>query len=127
MLRIILIFSILLLTSCASTHMKQYVGKDIREVVLDSGPPFNVMDMGEGVRAFQFMWGGGSFIVPAQTTTSGSLTSSGNAAWYSSTSLSTGGGVVNSEGCIISYLTKWDEQRKSWVVYEYRIPKSLVC
>lgn len=60
-----------LLSGCASTHMAQYVDKDIREVILDSGPPINVMDMGQGVRAFQFRWGGGTFVVPQLPTATG--------------------------------------------------------
>src|SRR5690554_4707351 len=59
----IALFSVFLL-GCVSTHMKQYLGKDIREVVLDSGPPVNAIDMEGGVRAFQFMWGGGTYRVP---------------------------------------------------------------
>jgi len=53
---ILAVVLLLLLSGCVSTHMKQYMGMDIREVILDSGPPLNAMDMGGGVRAFQFRW-----------------------------------------------------------------------
>ena len=39
------------LRGCVTTHMKQYLDKDIRKVVLDSGPPVNAMDMGNSVRS----------------------------------------------------------------------------
>ncbi len=124
---IIAVFSFFALTACASTHMKQYISQDIREVVLDSGPPINVFDLTDGKRAFQFRWGGGSYVVPTHTTTTGVVTAVGNNAWYSSSSLTTGGGVISSEGCIISYITSWDEARDAWIVTNYRIPKQLVC
>jgi hypothetical protein len=112
---------------CASTHMKQYLGKDIREVVLDSGPPINAFDMSDGTRAFQFRWGGGTYVIPQTTTTTGSVTAVGNSAWFQSQSIATGGGVVTSEGCVITYLARWDQQRQSWIVSNYRYPKGLVC
>lgn len=67
-----------ILSGCVSTHMKQYIGRDIREVILDDGPPVNAMDMGNGVRAFQFRIGGGTYRLPSTTTTSGTLTGYGN-------------------------------------------------
>jgi hypothetical protein len=112
---------------CASTHMQQYVGKDIREVMLDNGPPMNAFDMGDGTRAFQFRWGGGTFAVPQSSTTTGSVTAVGNSAWFQRQSISTGGGVVTSEGCVITYLARWEQQRQAWIVSNYRIPKQLVC
>ena len=114
---------LLFLSGCVSTHMKQYIGMDIREVILDSGPPLNAMDMGGGVRAFQFRWGGGS--IPSITTTDGTITSYGNSAWLSSTSITIGGGI--SEGCLISYMTTWNSVRQTWVVTDIRYPKRLLC
>lgn len=116
-----------LLLGCVSTHMKQYLGKDIREVVLDSGPPVNALDMGEGVRAFQFRWGGGTYRVPTTTTTTGNVNTYGNSAWFNSTSITSGGGVIHSEGCLISYLTEWDDALKTWIVKDIRYPKRLAC
>ena len=119
--------ALLMLVGCASTHMKQYMGKDIREVILDSGPPINAMDMENGVRVFQFRWGGGSFTVPQTTTTTGTVTGYGNTAWLNSSSITHGGGTYTSEGCVITYMTTWSEARKTWVVTSYRFPKQLVC
>jgi len=114
-------------SACASTHMKQYQGRDIRDVVLDSGPPVNVFDYGDGRRVFQFRWGGGTYVVPQSTTTTGSVSAIGNTAWYQQQSITTGGGTVTSEGCIISYITTWSEERQAWVVTEYHVPPQLVC
>ena len=107
--------------------MKQYVGKDIREVVLDSGPPVSAMDMGEGSRAFQFRWGGGTYVLPQTTTGTGTARTVGNTTWFEGRAITTPGGVVHSEGCVITYMTTWDAQRNAWVVTGYRVPKQLVC
>lgn len=122
-----ILFFALLASGCVSTEMKSFVGKDIREVILVNGPPINAMDMGDGVRAFQFKWGGGSFTVPQTSRTSGNVTMIGNTAWLDSTTITTGGGTFRSDGCIISYLTKWDKAREGWIVTGYRYPKQLVC
>jgi hypothetical protein len=126
-LRVAILAGILLGTGCASTHMNQYMGKDIREVILDSGPPINAMDMGDGTRAFQFRWGGGTFAMPQTTTTSGTATSVGSSTWFQGQTISSGGGIVTSEGCVITYITNWNGQLKTWVVSAYRIPRQLVC
>jgi len=122
----LLVISILM-AGCASTHMKQYMGKDIREVIIDNGPPFNAFDMGDGRRAFQFYWGGGTYTVPQTTTITGSTNTIGNSSWYSGTAITTGGGTVTSKGCILTYFAKWDEAKKAWVITEYRVPNQLVC
>ena len=49
---------IIFLAGCASTEMKSYIGQDIREVILTNGQPIGAIEMGNGTRAFQFMWGG---------------------------------------------------------------------
>jgi hypothetical protein len=116
-----------LVTGCVSTEMKSYIGKDIREVILVNGPPFNAMDMGDEVRAFQFRWGGGSFTVPQTTRTTGNVTFYGNSAWLNARSITTGGNTFHSEGCIISYLTEWSARSEGWIVTDYRYPKQLVC
>ncbi len=113
--------------ACASTHMQQYMGKDIREVVLDSGPPINMLDMGDGRRAFQFRWGGGEFVLPQTTTMTGNSTIIGNTAWHSGSAITSGGGVIASEGCVITYFARRDESRKAWIVTDFQMPKQMVC
>ncbi len=36
---------VLSLSSCASSVMKDYIGKNINEYILDYGPPVNVLDL----------------------------------------------------------------------------------
>jgi hypothetical protein len=67
---------------CASSHMKPFIGKDVRYVVIEDGIPANVFDLPDGLRAFQFRWGGGRIYVPKTTTANGQLQVVGNQAWY---------------------------------------------
>ncbi len=113
----------LLLAGCVSTHMQQYIGRDIREVIVDSGPPVNTLDMGGGRRAFQFYWGGGDIIVPASG--SGTATVIGNTVYASSVSYP--GGVVHSEGCLITYFARQAEGSDAWIVTEIAYPKRVFC
>ncbi len=126
-LSFLLTFILVVITGCASTHMKQYIGKDVREIIIDSGPPINAFDMGDGRRAFQFRWGGGTYVMPQTTTVTGSATAIGNTSWYSGSAITSGGGAVTSEGCILTYFARWNSERKAWIVTEYRVPKQLVC
>ena len=118
---IILIFSIVM-SGCASTEMKSYIGKDIREVVLTNGQPLGALDMGNGVRAFQFIWGGTTTTaVRAQTEIQG------NSEWFGKADIRSSGSALMSNGCIVAYLTRYDDSRKGWIIFDYRIPQKLVC
>lgn len=118
---------ILFLTSCVSSHMAKYVGEDIREVIIDSGNPVNAFDMPDGERAFQFYWGGGTYQSPHITSTVGLLTLSGNTAWTTATSITTGGYLVDNKGCLITYIAIWNEAKNGWIVKDTRYPKRTVC
>lgn len=113
-----------LLAGCASTQMRQYVGKDIREVMLDAGQPWDAMDMGDGVRAFVYPFGGGTYTFPAVSTTTGTISRSG---WLDATTITRPGGTVSMPPCRMTYLTRWNPATQGWVVHDYRIPKELVC
>ena len=115
---------VLFVTGCVSSHMKQYIGKDISYVMIDSGKPVNVFDMPNGLKAYQFYWGGGDFVVPQTTTTQGSINSFGQ---FSSTTTTTPGGVYSSKGCLITYFTKEDKKTKRWIVVDISYPNNLVC
>lgn len=113
--------------ACVSTHMKRYIGKDVRYIVLDDGQPENVMDMPDGLRAFQFRWGGGAYQVPKTTTTDGQIQLVGNSVYYSEKKLESGGAIMESPGCRITYFAKWDQEKKGWIVVRISYPKKLVC
>jgi hypothetical protein len=122
MKKLIVVLAIVI-SGCVSTQMKSYVAKDIREVVLASGQPVGVVDMGDGTRAFQFMIGGGG---PSQGISSQN-SAQVNSDWYGKSTVTSTGGAVLSSGCLVSYITRWDESRQAWIVTDYRYPKKLVC
>src|SRR5690242_18299146 len=66
---------------CVSTHMKRFVGKDVRYVQVEDGQPIRVFDLPDGKRAFQFLWGGGTYVVPKTTTSQGSVQLVGDEAY----------------------------------------------
>lgn len=127
MIRILAIALLVLVAGCVSTEMKAYMDKDIREVILVNGPPINELDMGGGIRAFQFKWGGGTIVVPQTIRTTGQVNTYGNTAMVNTTTTTTGGQVIHSEGCTISYLARWSDERQGWIIVDYRYPKQLVC
>ena len=86
-----------------------------------------MFDLPDGRRAFQYFWGGGTYQIPKTATTQGQVTMIGSTAWYSEQKIESGGQVIESNGCRITYLTKWDTVRKGWIVMEITYPKRLVC
>ena len=119
----LLITATILLNGCDSAHMKQFVGKDIRDVMMVSGKPSNVFDMSDGRRAFQFYWGGGEFPIPGTTIGTGSVV--GNTALINSSTI--GGGTINTKGCLITYIAQRNEVSAPWIVVETRYPSGLFC
>lgn len=122
-----LLIGALVLGGCVSTHMRQFIGEDVREVVMSDGAPVNVFDYGDGRRVFQFYWGGGTYSVPAVSTTTGSAYAIGSTVYGSATTVSTPAGTITSEGCLTSYITRWDSDRDGWIVEDIRYPQRLVC
>lgn len=53
-MRIVGLLAGVILAGCASDIMQSYVGKDVTEVVLDYGPPSNVVKLPDGRTAFQW-------------------------------------------------------------------------
>jgi hypothetical protein len=107
--------------------MKAFVGHDIRDVFIEDGPPVHAFDLNDKRRVFQFYWGGGTVSLPSSTTTYGTGHLIGNTVYTTSDSITTGGGTYTSKGCLISFITRWDEDKKGWIVEEYRYPDRLVC
>jgi hypothetical protein len=97
--RVSMLVIIVALAGCASGVMKQYVGKDIREVYMEHGKPANTFDMDDGRRVFQFNWGESS----------------------------SGSPYGQKGGCLLSYITRATPANNSWIVEEYRYPERLVC
>ncbi len=51
---IALVTASILLSACASTVMKSYIGAPISSVMLDYGPPDNIYSLGSGQQAYQW-------------------------------------------------------------------------
>ena len=100
MIRIISLALAILLAGCVSTYMKQFVGKDIHEVMIADGPPIHSFDLPDGRRAFQWRMGAGS-ATPFLGT------------------------VYYSEGCVVTYIAK--KQGEAWIVEDINYPDRLVC
>ena len=129
------------LCGCASQIMKSYIGKDIREVVVDYGQPQNALDMGDGRRAFQWIMTK-SRTTPVVVSTSGTSTTSSaingtvtgtlnnsyvrakanSTTWLNSNTQITGGETIVSE-CVYTLFATWNEASKSWQVVGFREPR----
>lgn len=127
MKKLLIIVLSLGINGCASTHMKQYVGSDIRDVLIHEGKPENVFDYQENRRVFQFYWGGGTVPIPSATTVTGYGTVTNSSVYTTSTAITTGGGEVHSKGCLLSYIAEWNETRNGWIVVDYKYPDRLAC
>ena len=110
------IFSVFILASCATEILKSYVGKDVREVMLEQGPPVNAFDMGDGRRAFQWATSENIFL-PGQTTTSTSVVNG----WITTNTSTTPSQNISYE-CIYTVFAKWDAAKKGWIVVGYQEP-----
>jgi len=118
------LMAIALLTGCASQIMQSYIGKDIREVVVDYGPPTNAFDMGDGRRAFQWEQGR-SRTSPTNVSTTGTVDVHGNSAWINSNSTITGGNTTYSK-CVYTMFANWNSVANGWYVINFKEP-SLRC
>ena len=46
--------TLITLGGCVADTMRGYIGQDVRQVELAYGPPANVIDLGNGSRAYQW-------------------------------------------------------------------------
>lgn len=112
----------LALAACASTAMNKYVGGSVSEAYMSYGQPEAVFDLPDGRRAFQFYWGGGKGVVPANVQTSIQPTGLGG---YQVTTTGTPAMAYESKGCLVTLIAR--PEGNDFVVEEYRIPQRLVC
>ena len=121
---IVLCVSLMLFTGCASQIMKSYIGKDVREAILDYGAPANALDMGDGRRAFQWVINS-SYKTPTTANTTGSASTIGSTTWVNSNTTITGGQTINSS-CLYTLFGRWNEESNSWIIVDFKKPK-LMC
>lgn len=116
-----------ILSGCVSTYMKAFIGKDIREVMMTEGAPINAFDLGDGRRAFQYKFGGGTLVTPQVSSTTGRTTILGNSVWLDQRAITQPAAIIESEGCLISYIAEFSSAKSAWTVVDIRYPNSLVC
>jgi len=118
------------LSGCASQILKSYIGKDIREVMLDYGPPTNAFDMGDGRRAFQWVMNR-SYTTPTTTTpinatTTGHISSYGVTSWINTNTTITGGQTIRGKTikskCVYTLFGRWNTNVKSWFISNFKKP-----
>lgn len=116
----LLIIVALVLTSCASSEMKGYIGKSLQEVMVKRGPPANAFDMGDGRRAFQWVLNS-TYRAPTNVQSSGNVYSYGNQAnWTQKTTITGGQPITNS--CAYTMYGRWNESRTLWIMEGFEKP-----
>lgn len=108
----------MLLTACASTVMKTYIGAPITSVMLDYGPPDNIYSLGPGQQAFQ--WRKKKTQVVAGSS-SGEVRTTRRGERYE---VSETPGYVERIDCYYTFYTR--SSGKDWYVTSFRQP-SLEC
>lgn len=120
-MRSVFLGAALLLTGCVSTAVRPYVGQDISEVFISAGPPERVFDLPDGRRAFQYRWGGETFVSPGRA----NITAQSYGNWTQATVTSVPATVIDNPGCLVTFLAV--SAGNGWRVVEARYPKRLVC
>ena len=106
------------LTACASTVMKGYIGAPITSVMLDYGPPDNIYSMGPGQQAYQ--WRKNKTQVVAGSS-SGEVRATRHGERYE---VSETPGYVERINCFYTFYTR--SSGSEWYVTSFRQP-SLEC
>ena len=111
----VVLAGIVFLAGCASDIMRGYVGKPLESVVIDYGPPANVVDMGPGRKAYQWRKVNTS-MVPGTSTEEMRRTRYGR----SYQTVETPGYVQETE-CFYTFYAQFSYGR--WYVTDFRKPK----
>ncbi|CAN7696839.1 MULTISPECIES: hypothetical protein [Ensifer] len=111
----IAITAALILTGCASTVMKNYIGQPVESVVIDYGPPTAVLDLGWDQRAYQ--WRKISTNVVSGST-SGEIRDTRRGQRYEETVTP---GYVEEQECFYTFYAR--QQGGRWYVTNFRQPK----
>lgn len=122
---IITVLFLTVLSACVSTYMKQYIGKNVEELVLTEGPAINVFDLSDGRRAFQYRIGGGTYTIPGSASTTATSYAIGSSVYTTVNTISSPASTISTPGCIVSYIAAWDGS--AWIVRDIRYPDRLVC
>lgn len=104
-----------LLASCASDTMKTYIGQPVESVIIDYGPPTNVLDLGWNERAYQ--WRKISTNVVSGSS-SGEIRDTRRGMRYEEYSTP---GYVEEQECFYSFYARMQQGR--WYITNFRQPK----
>ena len=107
--------ALLTIAACASDIMKNYVGQPVESVVLDYGPPTEIIDLGSGERAYQ--WRKISTNVVAGST-SGEVRHTKHGTEYETTETP---GYVERQECFYTFYARASGGR--WFITNFRQPK----
>ena len=107
--------ALLTISACASDIMKNYVGQPVESVVLDYGPPTEIVDLGSGERAYQ--WRKISTNVVAGST-SGEVRRTKHGTEYETTETP---GYVERQECFYTFYARSSGGR--WFITNFRQPK----
>lgn len=117
MMRSILLGVAVLLSGCASQVMESYVGKSIKEPILDYGPPINVVDLGANRQAFQWRIDS-SGVIPMTTPSTATIAGTGGFATMQTTSTTY---LPYSNSCV--YTLTATKNGSDYIVDGYRKPR----
>ena len=92
----------LMLGACASQFANSYIGKDSVVLELENGKPVNIVELPDGMRSFQYYWGGESVVIPG-----------------------TGVAGLGSPGCLINFIAERRGDR--WFVVKTQWIDRIVC
>lgn len=124
MIRALLLVTALALGGCASSIMKDYVGRTIADVVMDYGPPQTGFDLTPTQRAF--LWSMSTNVVTPATT---NITATSYGSLFSATAITSPSQVI-SQRCnytlIAERIPSAVEGPAGWRVVSFRKP-SLMC
>jgi len=113
----------MILGGCATMDMQAYVGKDIRDVMVDYGPPVHQFNMGDGVRAFQWEIIG-HYRQPVTASTTGFINGPRHGGGVVNSNTTYIGGETYTSRCFYTYFAKWNEISKRWIITGFRKPIS---
>ena len=131
-----MIAAVFLLSGCATTHMQSYLGKDMQEVIADSGPPAKEITVSQTRRAFQYNWDYNAFnpgpnsykLEPpgkhSQTAPKGFTIQHGYL--IPNMDMMVGHATLRPD-CAITYIAEWDDTQQKWIVVDYRGKNNLAC
>ena len=107
--------AVALLAGCASQIMKNYVGGPLEAVILDYGPPDNVVEIGVGQRAYQWRRVNTEAVTG---TTSGEIRQTRHGERYE---LSQSPGYIKKTECFYTFFAR--PSGTQWFVTNFRRPQ----